>query len=76
MSDKIKKNMFWLWVSSLSSSGSTFIFWIIASNITGPGSIGLVSAISSFSMILFTISHLEINQGLKRYISKAAAENH
>ena len=76
MSEKIKKNMFWLWVSSLSSSGSTFIFWVIASNIAGPGSIGLVSAISSFSIILFTISHLEISQGLKRHISKAAAENH
>jgi stage V sporulation protein B len=66
--------MFWVYISSIIASGLTFVFWILVSNITGPGSIGTISAIASFSLILVSFSSIEISQGMKRFISKDAAE--
>jgi O-antigen/teichoic acid export membrane protein len=75
LTEIIKGNMFVIYISSLFASGLTFVFWILASNWTNPESIGTVSVITTFSLILVSISSIEISQGMRRYVSKAAAEN-
>lgn len=74
MSDSIGKNVFYIYIASILASGSTFIFWIIASNFTNSEVIGKVATVASFCMVLGVLSNFDLAIGMKRFLGKAVAE--
>ena len=74
MTDSINKNIFSVYIASLIPAGLTYIFWIVVSNYTNSGVIGVIAAIGSFSMVLGVLSNFDIGVGMKRFLGKAIAE--
>ena len=52
----------------------TYIFWIIAANLTNSWIVGTIAAIGSIAMILGSISQFDIDIGMKRFLGIAIAD--
>lgn len=74
MSSSIGKNIFFVYITNIIAAGSTFGFWVIASNLTNSEIIGKVAAVGSLCMILGVLSNFDLGVGMKRFLGKAAAE--
>lgn len=74
MADSIKHNVIFVFFSNFIPSALTYVFWMIASNLTNSSIIGNVGSISSLAMILVAISSLDIPQGMKRFLGKSFSE--
>jgi len=71
----IKNNIISVYFSSLIPAILTFVFWVLVSNLTNSEIVGIIAGIASFSMILGVLSNFDIGIGMKRFLSKAVAEN-
>lgn len=74
MKDSIQKNIVAVYFSSLIPAVLTYLFWILASNYTNSETIGIVTAVASFSMILGVLSNFDVGVGMKRFLGKSFAE--
>jgi O-antigen/teichoic acid export membrane protein len=58
-------------LSSIIPAFLTFIFWIFVAKTSGSEIIGIVIAVTSLSMIITTVSNLDIGVGIRRYLGQA-----
>ncbi len=71
MDESIERNMAAFFLSSIIPAGLTFIFWIFVASFSGSEIMGIVVAVTSFSMILTTISNFDIGVGIRKYLGEA-----
>jgi len=74
MKESIKGNILSVYFSSLIPAALTFLFWVLAANLTNSETIGIVATITSFTMILGAISNFDVAVGMKRLLGKSIAE--
>jgi len=74
LSDSLKHNVLFVFISNFIPSILTYVFWLIASNLTTSAMVGVVGSISSLAMILVAISSLDIPGGAKRFFGKTFSE--
>ena len=74
MSDtNVGRNIWFTSVSTLIPSGFTYLFWIVTAKVAGPETVGTVSSLVAFSLIISTISSLDIHIGMKRFLGIATS---
>ena len=74
MTDSLKHNVVFVFISNFVPSILTYGFWLIASNLTNSSVVGIVGSISSLAMILVAVSSLDIPIGMKRFLGKTFSE--
>ncbi|RLE64957.1 MAG: hypothetical protein DRN53_00385 [Thermoprotei archaeon] len=65
----------WLYASSMINNLTGYFYWLIISSITGPETIGIVSAIAGLSILVTGILSLGTNMGVQRFLGKAIGKN-
>jgi len=77
MQDKnaIGKGVVFLYVESITTLFSGYIYWLILSKIIDPSSIGLAASVIAFSTIVYSFASMGVSGGIQRYIANGIAEN-
>jgi O-antigen/teichoic acid export membrane protein len=70
----VGKGALFIYLETLVSMGSGYIFWIILSKISTPNAIGISSTIVSLITIFSTIASIGIPQGVQRFLGKSFSE--
>jgi O-antigen/teichoic acid export membrane protein len=70
----VGKGALYIYLETLVSMGSGYLFWIILSKISSPNAIGISSTIVSLITIFSTIASLGIPQGVQRFLGKGFSE--
>jgi O-antigen/teichoic acid export membrane protein len=71
----VAKGALFIYIETLVSMGSGYIFWFIMSKITSPEIIGISSAIISLTTIFSTIASIGIPMGVQRFLGKSFRDN-
>ncbi|TVP41710.1 oligosaccharide flippase family protein [Candidatus Nitrosocosmicus arcticus] len=75
MSKKIvAKGALFIYIETLISMGSGYIFWFIMSKISSPEIIGISSTVISLTVIFSTIASIGIPMGVQRFLGKSFSE--
>lgn len=74
LSDPVRQSMVAVYLSTIAPSALAFIFWIIVGNISGPGTIGVITAVGAFSVLIAVFGHLDVPVGARTFLGKAFAE--
>ncbi len=68
---KVAKGAFFLYIGSIVCRALGYVYWFVISRISGPEIIGLASTTVSLSILILTISYLDIPTGVQRFLGKA-----
>jgi O-antigen/teichoic acid export membrane protein len=71
----VAKGALFIYIETLVSMGSGYIFWFILSKIASPETIGISSTIISLTVIFSTIASIGIPLGVQRFLGKSFMEN-
>jgi O-antigen/teichoic acid export membrane protein len=71
----VAKGALFIYIETLVSMGSGYIFWFIMSKISNPEAIGLSSTIISFTVIFSTLASIGIPLGVQRFLGKSFLHN-
>ncbi|MBN1761707.1 MAG: oligosaccharide flippase family protein [Methanomicrobia archaeon] len=75
VSDPLFKNAYFLMLSSVTSAGSGFFFWLIAARFYSAEAVGLASALIAAMGLISTLSLLGFDISLVRFIPERAEKN-
>jgi O-antigen/teichoic acid export membrane protein len=77
MQDKnsIGKGVVYLYIESITTLFSGYVYWLILSKMIDPSSIGLASSVIAFATIAYSFASIGVSGGIQRYIANGIAEN-
>ncbi len=66
----VMRSGFWIYLASLANTALGFVFWLVISSITGPSTVGNVSAVTSLAILLSSMFSMGLPVGMIKWIGQ------